>query len=166
MSCVLFNLQGAYRFAVVFATAYLIYHTLSRLSSTFFKFFQTLFSAPSLATACILYHISSALSIPFFNFFPELFQVSSSCSSSIFHRLIADSSVILTYLFTFVKHFCITFLSFFDYFQQISTYTHISTAFPQPYPQFELCFLIKSLVFAPSRTPVLTFSDYKNTSPL
>jgi len=147
LSCVLFNLQGAFAFRYHFRDSlFSISHSLAFVKY-FFKFFQTLFSAPSLATACILYHISSALSIPFFNFFPELFQVSSSCSSSIFHRLIADSSVILTYLFPFVKHFCITFLSFFDYFHQNLTYPHISTAFPQPYPQFVLIFCFISYVF-------------------
>ena len=161
MSCVLFNLQGAYRFAVVFATAYLIYHTFIGLSRTFLKFFNFLFSssAPT-ATACISYHITSALSIPF----SKLFQVFSISLSKYLHRLICDSLHILPYTFPFVKHFCITFSIFFDYFQQITTYTHLSTAFPQPYPQFVLCFFIKSSVFGPSRTPVPTAFSFYNPS--
>ena len=150
----LFNLQGAYRFAVAFATAYLIYHTFSSLSRTFLKFFKIFFQALSQPRQPV-YHIISHQLCQYL--FQNFFQVFSICFSSILHRLICDSLHILPYLYSFVKHFCITFSIFFDYFQQLLTYPHFSTAFPQPYPQFMLCFLIKSLVFGPSRTPLPTF---------
>ena len=100
MSCVLFNLQGAYRFAVVFATAYLIYHTFHSLSRTFLKFFNFLFSSSvPTATAYISYHITSALSIPF----SKLFQVFSISLSMYLHCLICDSLYILTQYNQFVN---------------------------------------------------------------
>jgi len=99
-------------FAVTFATAYLIYHTLSRLSSTFFKFFQTLFSSACLSRQLVYCIISAPLCQYLFStFFQKLFQVSSSCSSSIFHRLIADSFYMISHKTQFVNRF----FNFFDF---------------------------------------------------
>ena len=103
MSCVLFNLQGAYRFAVVFATAYLIYHTFIGLSRTFLKFFNFLFSSSvPTATAHISYHITSALSIPFSKLFSSFFQYFTQLHLRLFY--------ILSHNILFVKNFFILFL--------------------------------------------------------
>ena len=99
----LFNLQGAYRFAVVFATAYLIYHTFIGLSRTFLKFFNFLFSSSvPTATACISYHITSALSIPFSKLFSSFFQYFTQLHLRLFY--------ILSHNIPFVKNFFILFL--------------------------------------------------------
>lgn len=42
--CLLFNYQGSLLFVVSLATAVLYYHIFRRLSTTFFKFFQTFFT--------------------------------------------------------------------------------------------------------------------------
>ena len=58
------------RFAVSFATALILYHSVSALSTPFSKVFQTFSWSPQLPawllrflTACILYHFPSLLSI-------------------------------------------------------------------------------------------------------
>ena len=125
----LFNLQGAYRFAVVFATAYLIYHTFHSLSRTFLKFFNFLFSSSvPTATAYISYHITSALSIPFSKLFSSFFHF-------LFHVFTSPHLRQLAYI-TIPLLFCQALLhNFFDNFWlfslNINLYTHlhsISTA--------------------------------------
>ncbi|MBE6988698.1 MAG: hypothetical protein E7432_08010 [Ruminococcaceae bacterium] len=68
-------------FAVTFATAYLVYHTLSRLSSTFFKFFQTLFQhrlsrqlVYCITSAPLCQYLFSTFSRTFSSFFQLFFQ--------------------------------------------------------------------------------------------
>ena len=100
MSCVLFNLQGAYRFAVVFATAYLIYHTFNSLSRTFLKFFKIFFQALSQPRQPV-YHIISHQLCQYL--FQNFFQVFSISLSKYLHRLICDSSYMLTQYNQFVN---------------------------------------------------------------
>ena len=121
-----------------------ISHSLAFVKCFFQVFSNSFFSTVSRDS---LYIISYQL-----RFVNTFFQLFSSLFSSILLSLIADSSVILPYLSPFVKHFCITFLSFFDYFNQILTYPHVSTAFPQPYPQFDVVLVSEYLVFYTSST--------------
>ena len=119
----LFNLQGAYRFAVVFATAYLIYHTFIGLSRAFSKFFNFLFSSSvPTATACISYHITSALSIPFSKLFSSFFHL-------LFHVFTSPHLRQLAYI-TIYFPFCQALLhNFFDIFWLFSTNHNLSTPF-------------------------------------
>ena len=119
----LFNLQGAYRFAVVFATAYLIYHTFHSLSRTFLKFFNFLFSSSvPTATACISYHITSALSIPFPKLFSSFFHFSFQYLTSPHLRQLAYITIPLL--------FCQALLhNFFDNFWLFSTNHNLYTPF-------------------------------------
>ena len=119
----LFNLQGAYRFAVVFATAYLIYHTFIGLSRTFLKFFNFLFSSSVLtATACISYHITSALSIPFQKLFSSFFHLLFQVFTSLHLRQLAYITIYFP--------FCQALLhNFFDVFWLFSLNINLYTSF-------------------------------------
>ena len=134
----LFNLQGAFCFSLpLIATAYLVYHTVSHLSSTFFNFFQNLFSCLPHSRQPIHLTISHQLCQylfsnffqNFFKFFPFVFTVSyiaSSATACIYYHILSRLSIL--------------FAQFFRYFLFILTCPQLSTPFPQPYPQFAVKF--------------------------
>jgi len=75
-------------FAITFATAYLVYHTLSRLSSTFLSFFKLFFQhrlsrqlVYCIISAPLCQYLFSTFFQNFFKFLPVVFPVSSIASS-------------------------------------------------------------------------------------
>ena len=154
----LFNLQGAYRFAVVFATAYLIYHTFNGLSRTFLKFFNFLFSSSlATATACISYHIASALSIPFLKLFSSFFHLLFQVFTSPHLR----QPIYITIYFPF----CQALLhNFFDIFWLFSTIINLYTPFHSISTDlYTICILFshQKFGFRTVEDAAPYFSDYK-----
>ena len=109
----LFNFQGPNSLRY---EAYLFYHISFRLSSTFFKVFQTLSScAPSFQTAYLFYHLKLGLSSFFKNFFEPLSRP----------PLSRVSFIILSHPPPFVN-------TFFHYFFIFFSFPYISPLYPLP----------------------------------